>query len=447
MPEVNSPSPKLRIAVVGGGVGGLCLAIALSRYPDLQVDVYEAVEDLVETGPGVIFWERAWRVVCALGIAEDLVDVASAPIDPKPNVGFEARRSDAPGEGSRFACYSPPFGSIKFHRAHLLAALAKHLPEGTAHLKKRVTSYSETGDGVSLTFADGTTASADVLLGCDGIKSVIRRQMYEAEAGQGKPELLRFIKPTWSGTMIYHALVPAERLLQVCDGRRHRVIDDATMYCGKNKHIFCFTVGKAAPVVNIVGFQSDPDKEGTPYEGPGPWASELPADEFRNVFRGWEPECQEILSCIDFATVEGLQSLKPLPFYISSKVALLGDAAHAMLPHQSVGDVLAIEDAYIMARLLADPIVTKETLSHALHAYQAVRLPFANAGIKGARTTGLMSEFNSEHMDNYKTLGPALEKQWAWLGANTTDEEVEEALSMMKASISSTMMSTPVSSH
>lgn len=87
----------------------------------------------------------------------------------------------------------------------------------------------ETTEGVHLYFADGTKATCDLMVGCDGIKSVVRKQMFEHEAGQGKPYLRQYVEPVWSGTMIYRALAPAEKLNKICNGRRHRIMDDATL--------------------------------------------------------------------------------------------------------------------------------------------------------------------------------------------------------------------------
>lgn len=119
-------------------------------------------------------------------------------------------------------------GCVRFHRAHFLDVLVDHLPSGVAHFGKRLASYSENAQNVELHFDDGSSSSCDVLIGCDGIKSTIRKQMYEAEAAKGKPHLLQYIEPIWSGTMVYRSLIPAERLREAV-GRRHRVVDDPTI--------------------------------------------------------------------------------------------------------------------------------------------------------------------------------------------------------------------------
>ena len=91
-----------------------------------------------------------------------------------------------------------------------------------------------------------------------------------------------------------------------------------------------------------------------------------------------------------------------------------------------------------MAELIGDPNVNPGTLYHVLKAYEAVRLPFANARIEGSRQNGLMSEFNSEHGDCFETLRPALEAQWDWQWANTAEDEVQKALHMMRSRVRTT---------
>lgn len=121
-------------------------------------------------------------------------------------------------------------GCIRFHRAHFLDVLIAALPSGIAHFHKRLQSFSSSSPDSStlLTFADGTTATCDVLVGCDGIKSVVRTGMLRQA---GLPQLDR---PMWSGTIAYRALVPVEKLVSD-DGILHRTVNTPMMYCGKNK--------------------------------------------------------------------------------------------------------------------------------------------------------------------------------------------------------------------
>ncbi|THH30135.1 hypothetical protein EUX98_g4064 [Antrodiella citrinella] len=413
----TSGPPRLRIAIVGGGIGGLCLAVALSKHADLQVDLYEAAGRFSEIGAGVMFWARTWQILRSLGIAEDLSKVAGAPVSEAPSIGLDFRKSDHPEPGGRFAVFQPPYGCVRFHRAHFLDVLVDHLPSGVAHFGKRLASYSEDARMVELRFDDRSSSSCDVLIGCDGIKSTIRKQMYEEAAkARGKPHLLQYIEPIWSGTMPVVVCLMAPSDLQ---------------FCGKNKHLVSYGIGKGGSIVNVVATFSNPSKEGTPFEGP--WVTDCSPDDVRKEFNGWEPEAEELLQCVDKATLWAIHYLKPIPFYITARVALLGDAAHAMLPHQGAGAGQAIEDAFILASLLGDYGTTTANIPHALHAYEAVRLPFANARIEGSRINGLMYGLNSVHEDRLETLGPAIERQWNWLWETTLEEELRTSQELMRS--------------
>jgi len=246
--------------------------------------------------------------------------------------------------------------------------------------------------------------------------------------------MLQYVEPVWSGTMVYRSLVPAERLREVCGGREHRVLQHTTIYCGKDKHLISYSIGKGASTVNIALTSCNPNNEGKPFVGP--WVTDCTSDDVRQVFRNFEPEVQELLQCVDKVTLWAIHALRPLPFYVTTRVALLGDAAHAMLPYQGAGAGQAIEDAFILASLLGHPATTAATVSHALHAYEAVRLPFANARIEGSRMNGLMYSFNSIHGDHLESLVPAFEAQWNWLWDVSVDEEVQTSLELMTHRVS-----------
>ena len=127
-----------------------------------------------------------------------------------------------------------------FHRAHFLDLLVEKIPTDVAHLRKRLTGYSRLPSGdILMQFADNTTAACDILLGCDGIKSVVRRCVLEERAAQGQPELLKYIEPFFSGTIAYRALVPVDRLTRNNGGKLHPAMNDAKMV-SKTYHLSIF---------------------------------------------------------------------------------------------------------------------------------------------------------------------------------------------------------------
>jgi 2-polyprenyl-6-methoxyphenol hydroxylase-like FAD-dependent oxidoreductase len=111
-------------------------------------------------------------------------------------------------------------GPLLFHRATLLDILVAGIPPDRVHFKKRLSSYSEDSSGeVTLHFADGTTATADILVGCDGIRSSVRRHMYTtfaSDTGISLEECVdKYVEPAWSGTVAYRTLIPTEELRKV----------------------------------------------------------------------------------------------------------------------------------------------------------------------------------------------------------------------------------------
>ncbi|KAI0355681.1 FAD/NAD-P-binding domain-containing protein [Trametes cingulata] len=424
---------KFRVAICGGGIGGLTLAVALSRYRDIRVDVYEAAEQFREIGAGVMIWARTWEILSLLGMAQDFSRIAHAPPDGSLGVGFDYRKSDQPQEGSRFYLFQVPYGCIRFHRAHFLDVLVNHLPEGIAHFGKRLATYDTVDRGLTepeleLHFSDGSIARCDLLVGCDGIKSIVRKQMLEDQVHVhgGDLRLLDHIEPVWSGSIAYRGLIPVERLVSA--NREHRTIQTPMMYCGKSKHVVSYSLSRGS-IVNVVAMASQPHMYGTAH--PGPWVTTCSQEELLECFSDWEPEVGELLQCIERPTKWAIHELKPLPFYTQDRVALLGDAAHAMTPHQGAGAGQAIEDAFILAEVLGHPRTTLSTLHHALSAYEAVRLPLANHVLKGSRESGDMYEFNGPLWDDLPRLGPQIGRQWNWLWETTPHGEREKAFRLL----------------
>ncbi|KAM5533711.1 hypothetical protein V8D89_012584 [Ganoderma adspersum] len=426
---------KLRVAICGGGIGGLTLAVALSRFPDIQVDVYEAAGQFREIGAGVMIWARTWEILSLLGMAEAFSRIAHAPPDESLGIGFDYRKSDQPETGSRFHLFEVPYGCIRFHRAHFLDALVDHLPAGAAHFGKRLAAYTyspvahQSEPQIRLQFSDGSAATCDLLVGCDGIKSVVRKQLLEdhVHKRRGDPQLLAHIGPVWSGTVAYRGLIPVERLRNA-DGTEHRTIRSPMMYCGKSKHVVSYSIS-AGSIVNVVAMASEPHLNGTEFRGQ--WVTDCSPSEVQECFGGWEPEVEEMLKCIERPTKWAIHELKPLPFYTRDRVVLVGDAAHAMTPHQGAGAGQAIEDAYVLAEVLGHANTTIANLPTALAAYESVRLPMANHVLQGSRQSGDMYEFNGPLREDLTLLGPQIASQWDWLWQSTPQNERDRAFRML----------------
>ncbi|KAI0664557.1 FAD/NAD(P)-binding domain-containing protein [Cubamyces menziesii] len=391
---------KLRIAICiqrlsGGGVGGLTCAVALSRCSDVHVDVYEAAAEFTEVGAGIGVWPRTWKILCSLGLADDLRKIAIVPPTDEPKVAFHFRKGDQ-ASGVDFHTLVTPGGMLAFHRADFHAVLLRHLSSRCrTFTRKRLASYhqstSSSHNPISLRFHDGTTATCDLLIGADGVKSATRRIFVEelsaAARTKGRGDIARRCldagSPKWSGTLAYRAIIPSDKLRLLLPN--HRVLENPMVQLT----VYPIARGK---LINFAAMRARYDREYTTFDQP--WVQDAPLDELLGDFEQWEPEVQALIKSIEKVNRWAIHTTLPLPSFVSGRVALLGDAAHAMMPYQGSGAGQAIEDAYVLSAVLSDPRTTRTTLERALHAYDAVRRPFALRVQESSRENGLLYTLN-----------------------------------------------------
>ncbi|KAI0773492.1 hypothetical protein C8Q74DRAFT_1368087 [Fomes fomentarius] len=465
----SDQGPRFRLAIVGGGIAGLTLAVALGKSQDpgstIQIDMYEAGSEITTVGAGISVWARTWTIMRALGIYDDLASSAVGHSDEKREKDHNdfgpavyLRKSDWKREGFEFWRVMVPNGSTTMHRADMVNVLVQHLPKGcSVHTCKKLLTYTESVDGKSgmaytLHFADGTTAEADVLIGADGIKSKVRAAMYDsahqrecANAKEGKREECERCKhatPLWTGTVAYRELIPTERLRQVNPNHHALHIKSPMNYAGKGRHIITYPISHGK-YLNWIGFVTIPGGKGTTY--PHKWVIDATQEELVNHFSGWESEVDEMLSCVEKPTLWAIHIIDNLPFSVNGCVALIGDAVHAMETHFGAGGGQAIEDAYILGRLLADSRTTLAHVAEVFKIYEDIRLPFSQNVVKNAAKVGRMYEFNfpelydgqpsstksdeAEHetTKSLNELGEAIQELWKWQWEENVEEQWEIA--------------------
>ncbi|KAF4610492.1 hypothetical protein D9613_007229 [Agrocybe pediades] len=443
------PGTKFRVAICGAGIGGLTTAVALARYPDIEVVIYEAAERLAEIGAGIGLFPRPWEIIKKLGLDEELLKTTDIKPVQGPAPSFRYRRSDRP-EGLEFYTLITKGNLITFHRPDFQTVLLKRLPSSyKVHCSKRLRSYTQRQGGpINLLFEDGTQASCDVLLGADGLKSSVRRSLLGEKAQWAQSQnnwseaadITAMIEPTWSGTNAYRALIPADRLRS----RRpdHRVLTTPTQYLGKGGYIIAYPIARGK-MVNFVAFKSQHELENSKFNGP--WVCPTEKAEFVSFFRNWEPEVQALLDCVDKPLRWAIHTVKPLKSWVSGNAAILGDAAHAMTPHQGSGAGQAIEDAYILATLLGHPLTTKDTISRALGIYDHIRRPLAYKVHECSRKNGLYFTLSNPEIDfdrvpehemlnQLKVLGQVFTKNWEWSWNSSIGSAVLEAMRLLETS-------------
>ncbi|KIK60437.1 hypothetical protein GYMLUDRAFT_73887 [Collybiopsis luxurians FD-317 M1] len=428
----NSDARKIRVAIIGAGIGGLSCAVALKHCTNVDVDLYEQAAQITEIGAGVAVWPRTWEILKSMGLEDDLSCLLKEPPSNTQKVAFEMRLSDRK-EGFTFRKIFTRDGGFNFHRSDLQGALLRHVPSSCRiHLSHRFERCEEADDAVTLFFDNGLVVSYDLVIGADGIKSALRQ--YVSNSG----ELL------YTGSRAFRGLVSRERLMNLFPN--HRALVNATMYNGKSKHIVVYPIN-GGKLINIVAFVSNPDEDGKVI--PGLEVRQATKKEVVEAFSEWEPEAVEILSTIDNPSCWPIRDLRPLNTYTSRRILLLGDAAHAMSPHLGAGAGQAIEDGYVLGRLFEKLMESSSTndsegLLHLIKVYDNIRRPFANYLQKMSRKQGYYNELNmpefkdvhqeGQELDAYQivALGSALKENWSWW-EECADYEMEQALQILKA--------------
>ncbi|MFC7406452.1 FAD-dependent monooxygenase [Georgenia alba] len=346
----------LRVAVVGGGLGGLAAANALAAR-GIEVSVYEQAPALGEVGAGVQLAPNGARQLRRWGLWDAVVR-AGAHL----GAGSRYHRQDGTPVAPVVTADSSGWGALfGMHRADLVDILAANLPDGTVRTGHRCTGIEQDDDGARLTFAGGPTAEADVVVAADGIHSTLQHHVVPPS------------EPVFSGSIAYRGLVPHA---QVPDWPTDRFL----LWMGEGKHVLVFPV-RGGEMVNYVGFVPTGEQQRES------WSAQGDPDALRAAFAGWDPAVERLLAQVTSCFWWGLYDREPLPRWTAGRLTLLGDAAHPMLPHLGQGVNQAIEDAATLAVLLdgTDPA----TAPAALRAYERLRRERTSAVQAGARANGL----------------------------------------------------------
>lgn len=416
--------PALRIGIIGGGISGVALALDLCRHSHLQVQLFESAPAFGEVGAGVSFGANAVRAIAGLGLGEPYLKIADRTPEPWQDVWFEWRRAD--DAGYLGASLAPGVGQSSVHRADFLDALATRLPAGVARFKKRAASVDQQGGEARVLFTDGSDYRCDLLIAADGIKSALRSHVLD---GIGAAP----VAPRFSGTRAYRGLIDSARLREAyrAEGVDEHLVDVPQMYLGLDAHILTFPV-KQGRIINVVAFVSDRSRPDPVWPNDAPWVREASQREMLDAFAGWGDAARVLLQCIPAPSVWALHDLAELPGYVHGRVALIGDAAHAMLPHQGAGAGQGLEDAYFLARLLGDPQLSAGNLTSLLAAYDALRRPRACRVQRTSREAGELYELRDPAVGaEEQALGTTLATRFDWLWHHDLDADVAAARARM----------------
>jgi len=386
---------KLRVAIIGAGIGGLTLAswiAEMDKQKRIEVDIYEAAAELSEIGAGIHLWPRSFKMLAKVGLEEEVLRFCERANEDS-SIAFQFRKSDQE-KGQHIFDMSIKGAAIKIHRADLQKILLKRaLTHARLHLSSKLVSYTEHLDSVHLEFENDSTQTCDLLVGADGIRSITRRLFLASQIGDGYQES---IDPVWTGTYAYRGIIPRDELLKKIPG--HRVTRAPVMYIGKQKHVVTYSMANGE-FINFVGLVHDETREDTCHKEPQ--VTTVSKSELLSVFQGFEPEVQALLECIPNPSRWAIHHLKPPKRYAERRILLLGDAAHAMSPHQANGAGQAMEDAYILSRLLADPGTTdvRSQIPIITCIYDAIRRPAGNTALMVAKTCGKLTGLTDDEKE------------------------------------------------
>jgi len=339
-------SAALRIAVIGGGIGGLTAALSL-RQAGFAVDIYEQAPELTQIGGGINMGPNAARVLRRLGLGAGLDREGVRPLGTHQRRwqdGHTLQRAQLNPQCEQL--YGAPH--ITIHRADLLAVIAAGLPQERIHLGHRLVGLANKGDRVEAWFANGARITCDVLGGADGIHSAVRAQLLGEE------------EPRFAGCVAYRGLVPAERIADL------GLELGSQSWVGPGGHFVHYFVSRGH-LLNFVGWTEHDSWNREDWTDHATIARALAA------FEGWHPQIRRIIASSDTCFIWALFDRDPLPRWSVGRATLLGDACHPMYPFMGQGAAQAIEDGAALAACLVaagdgDPAA-------ALSRYEALRLP------------------------------------------------------------------------
>lgn len=323
-----------RIAIIGGGLGGMPFLNAALHVGLTNMQLYEQAAQFSEVGAGINITQNANRIQDRYGLRESMLQKSSRPNLPCYMEYRHYRTGEYLGHVDEFG---EPRARL-LHRAHLLEMLRERVPDSVVNLNKRLRSIgkSDGGGGTAyrLFFEDGTSTEADIVIGCDGIKSVVRKVMGITGS------------PKYSGQVVYRVFVDYKDLSPETAQLSHKTVN----FRGPKRHILILPIGNdesRTARAAIIGFMSEPLESSKSSES---WMARSPIDELAEHVRDWCPAVQDIIAGPRKGSPDGkmmkqaLYVRDPLDKWYevnesnntSSGIILVGDSAHSTLPHQGM---------------------------------------------------------------------------------------------------------------
>lgn len=391
---------KAKILIAGGGIGGMASAIALLQR-GFDVEVFEQSDQVREFGAGIQISPNGNRALDSLGVFSTLKDLSCNAASKEIrlwNTGQTWTLFDLGGESVRKFGY--PYLTV--FRPDLLRVLADEVrrrsPE-CIHVGAKVQSIEDTGNGVTLTLADGRIFRGDALIGADGVHSRVRQVLFGVDEVQ------------FSGMVAWRTLIPMDALPE----RFNRSV--AVNWIGPGGHVVHYPV-QGGRMMNFVG-----TLEGATWAGP-PYRADATREECAAAFSGWHEDVLAMIAHAPSVTRWALCGRRFLDTWTRGRATLLGDACHPTLPFLAQGAVHTLEDAVVLSRCLE-----KYGITDGLGRYDALRRPRTYQMMRGAadntsrfHNEALRTEVSAQAFVDREWQAQAISDRYDWLFSYRADE-------------------------
>ena len=422
--DSSEAAASLEVAIVGGGVIGVMMALGL-HHRGIKAVIYERAPTYHEVSAGFAFTGSGRECMEKLhpGILEVLSKISQKTDADTSNSYWDAfhpkTKEDAEDE-SKSLLFRTPNNKLDYWgcvRSQLLLGCAEQLPEGNIVFGKQLMSYDDDNenDKVILHFDDGTTATADVLLGCDGIHSNTRKNMLSADHPASRAGYTHIVA--------YRTMVPIEAGIAALGDK---VAQSGCMHTGPNACLMSYPVMNGT-LLNVAIFAYDPED----FPDPVRMTASAHRSEIEHLFEGWGPHLADIWKLYPETLVKwGLFDMEqnPPPTYANGRVCIVGDAAHASTPFLGVGACTGVEDALVLCTVLESVQENTPTaLSAALQTYNKARLDRGHWVHRASRGVGEMCQWR------YGPTGRDPERMKAKLEKNAHQAVLFDVLGALEA--------------
>jgi len=431
----------INLAIIGGGLAGLSLAIGLLPYSShIKVTIYESAPSFAEIGVGVAFGPNAVR---AMGlISPDIVkgfkkhatgNSLAFPELKDVWAGFRYGMDSKNGNGKKYGDIICQLKGTKgkeceilksyemntrtcIHRARFLDELVALIPQGTAKFGKRLIDIEALGSGqLVIKFAHGESVLVDAVVGCDGIKSMARPLIFGPEN--------EHIRPNFTGEYAYRALVPVAIARETLGDE---MAMNGQLYTGYGGYIMSYPV-EHGEFINIAAVRQKGDMKWDDNN----WIIPSTKEDMLKDFEGWGSNIIDLISRFENKDKWAFHDIPHEQNYCRGNICLMGDSAHASTPHLGAGAGMAFEDAYILSNLLG-MARGPEHVEGVFRAFDGVRRKRSQNVIKASRRAGQANSFRDPEIgDDFEKLRLDIEARYRWVW----DFDLESTLVEAKKSI------------